>query len=170
MTKLILYSALLLSLWACGGGQQKGFSTDNEQELNTAPVKIKVPVDERDTILVIASGATMSEMRFDVKNIKVPAGKELTIALENQSTDATMPHNIVFVQEGTGNKVGQAGLAYKDNSYVQPNDKNVIAHSPLVQIGETVYFTFTTPTAGDYSFICSYPGHWGLMKGDFITE
>ncbi len=168
--KYIVYSTLLLSLWACSGSQKDGFSEENEKELSTAPAKIMIPLDERDTIRVIATGETMSEMRFDLKNIKVPAGKKLTIALENQSTDATMPHNIVIIREGKGNEVGQAGLAYKENHYVKPNDENVLAHSPLVQIGETEYFTFTTPAAGDYSFICSYPGHWGLMKGAFITE
>ena len=127
-------------------------------------------VDRAPLLALSGQGANMSEMRFDTKSIKVPAGKELTVALENQSTDATMPHNIAFIQEGTANEVGQGGLSFKENGYVNPDDKNVIAHSPVVQIGETKYFTFTTPAAGDYAFICSYPGHWGMMKGKFITE
>jgi azurin len=53
---------------------------------------------------------------------------------------------------------------------VNPEDKRVIAYSALALMGETVYFTFTTPTAGEYEFICSYPGHWGRMKGKFVTE
>lgn len=170
MIKYTTLSILAISLIACGGGQKDGFSSEDTQDLSSAPAKVTVPIDESDTIYVIATGANMSEMRFDTKSIKVPAGKELTIALENQSTDATMPHNIVFIQEGTANDVGQAGIRYKDNAYVNPEDKNVIAHSALVQIGETAYFTFTTPAAGDYEFICSYPGHWGMMKGTFVTE
>ncbi|MFB1002533.1 MAG: plastocyanin/azurin family copper-binding protein [Bacteroidia bacterium] len=170
MTNYITLSVLALSLIACSGGQKDCFGSAESQELSTTPVKATISVDQSDTIYVVATGANMSEMRFDTKSIKVPAGKELTVALENQSTDATMPHNIAFIQEGTANEVGQGGLSFKENGYVNPDDKNVIAHSPVVQIGETKYFTFTTPAAGDYAFICSYPGHWGMMKGKFITE
>jgi azurin len=168
--KYILISILAITLIACGGGQKDtGFDTDTE-ELSSEPVKATSPVDESDTIRIVALGANMTEMKFDTKSIKVPAGKEITILLVNESTDATMPHNIVFIEEGTANEVGQGGVTFKDNGYINPEDENVIAHSPLVQIGETAYFTFTTPAAGDYEFICSYPGHWGMMKGKFVTE
>ena len=170
MTNCIILSILAVSLIACSGGQKNGFSSADNRELSTKPLTATIPVNLEDTIYVVATGSNMSEMRFDTKRLKVPVGKELTIALENQSTDATMPHNIVFIQEGTANDVGQGGLKFKENGYVNPDDKNVIAHSPVVQIGETKYFTFTTPTTGEYEFICSYPGHWGMMKGKFVTE
>ena len=165
MIKNTLILATLL-IWGCTS------APSNKQENTQAatPLVAEGPVDQSDTITVIASGADMSEMTFDIKAIRVPANKTLTIALKNESTDATMPHNLVIVQEGKANDVGQAGVRYKENSYVKPNDPNVIAHSPLAQINQTVYFTFTTPTAGDYAFICSYPGHWGMMKGKFLTR
>ncbi|MBT6236409.1 MAG: hypothetical protein HOI49_10035 [Bacteroidetes bacterium] len=169
MIKYTLAFILAATLVACGNNNS-GFSADESTELSTEPVKVTTPLNTADTITIIASGANMSEMKFNLKSLKVPAGKTLTVALENQSTDATMPHNIVFIQEGKANDVGQAGLHNKENGYVSPDDKNVIAHSPLVQIGETAYFTFTTPAAGNYEFICSYPGHWGMMKGAFVTE
>jgi len=160
---LILATALIIGCTSSPNEAQ-------ESTQNAAPLVAEGPVDQSDTITVIASGANMSEMKFDKKAIRVPANKTLTISLKNESTDATMPHNIVIVNEGKANDVGQAGLHHKENSYVQPNDPNVIAHSPLAQIDQTVYFTFTTPAAGDYAFICSYPGHWGMMKGKFLTR
>ena len=36
--------------------------------------------------------------------------------------------------------------------------------------GQTTSITFTAPAAGTYDFICSFPGHSGLMKGKFIVE
>lgn len=155
-----------MSLWACSGSSNESHS---QTETTAAPVAT-TPINENDTIEIIASGANMTEMRFNIKTLKVPANKILTIALVNESTDATMPHNIVFVQPGTANDVGQAGYKFEDNGYVNPDDINVIASSPVVQINETVYFQFTTPDVGEYEFICSYPGHWGRMKGNFITE
>ena len=149
--------------------------SSNENQSDTAKTEevvtnIAQSFSTEDTIKVVASGETMAEIKFDKKVIRVPENKEITIALTNESTDATMPHNMVIINAGTEDAVGQNGISYKNNSFVNPDDENVIAHSDLAQIGTTVYFSFTTPTAGEYEFICSYPGHWGLMKGSFITK
>jgi azurin len=164
-TLVLLVSFLIIG---CGGGnQQSGF--ENEEPISSAPIA-KSKIITTDTLFLDALGAYMSEMKFNKKVIRVPANKNITIALTNRSSDATMPHNIVIIKKGFANDVGQAGLNHNENAYVKPNDKNVIAHSPLAQIGETVYFSFKTPEIGNYEFICSYPGHWGLMKGEFITQ
>lgn len=155
------------ALWACGGSNNQ-FAEEEKNPVES--VEATTPINTSDTILVKALGANMSEMRFDVASLKVPAGKEITIALENAGTDPTMPHNMVIVNLGTGAAVGQDGLKFEENSYVKPEDNRVIAKSPLAPMGEVVYFTFTTPAAGEYDFICSYPGHWGMMKGKFVTE
>lgn len=166
------YSALIIittSLFACTNNSN-GFEKNQDKIYEPASIEASTPIDTRDTITVIASGANMSEMQFDTKLIKVPAQKQITIKLVNESTDATMPHNFVVIKNGTANDVGQAGYKHLDNAYVSPQDENVFGHTPLAQINETVYLTFTTPNAGEHQFICSYPGHWGMMKGSFITE
>lgn len=168
MKHKLLISAVVFGLVACGpSNKDSGF---DQESSNDIPARAELPLDQSDTITIIAQGANMAEMKYDTKSIRVPANKKITIALVNESTDATMPHNIVFIQKGTANDVGQAGIQHKDNGYVNPNEKNVIAHSAVAPVGETVYLTFTTPTPGDYEFICSYPGHWGLMKGKFLTR
>ena len=155
----------ILAAFIYGCGQPQESQTTQQPEVEEIP-----SYQTGDTIFLVATGANMGEMKFDKKEIYVPAETEITMALINKSTDPTMPHNVVIIENGKSNDVGQAGLNYKDNSYVMPNDINVFAHSPLAQIGETVYFSFKTPSSGEYQFICSYPGHWGLMKGDFIVE
>jgi len=166
--KKISVLIILFSIIACGGGnQQSGF--ENEESISSAPIA-KSKIITTDTLFIAAMGENMSEMKFNKKVIRVPADKYITVALTNESNDATMPHNIVIIKKGFANDVGQAGLNHKENGYVKPNDQHVIAHSPLAQIGETVYFSFKTPKIGNYEFICSYPGHWGLMKGEFITQ
>jgi azurin len=169
MIKNTLALIIVATLLSCSNSNT-GFDKKEEKKSPSASLELNTPIDNSDTIWVVASGADMSQIKFDTKLIKVPTAKLLTIALQNKSTDATMPHNLVIIQPGTANDVGQAGYKFLDNGYVAPDDKNVIAHSPVAQINETVYFTFTTPAAGEYQFICSYPGHWGLMKGTFITE
>lgn len=164
--KHLLYILGATLLFACADNSQKVNETQSDQPVQT----IAQSFITDDTIKVIASGETMAEINFDKKVIRVPANKAITIALTNESSDATMPHNLVIIKQGTANEVGQNGLKFKENGYVNPEDENVIAHSPLAQINTTVYFSFTTPSAGEYEFICSYPGHWGLMKGGFVTK
>ena len=166
MKNILILTIVLLSLFACSDGSTKTKTVEKSEQ---GPVAT-TPVNNNDTVTITAMGANMSDMKFDIKTLKVPANKEITIALVNESTDATMPHNVVFIEQGTANDVGQAGLKFSEQGYVNPEDENVIANSPVVQINETAYFSFTTPAAGDYEFICSYPGHWGRMKGKFITE
>jgi len=36
--------------------------------------------------------------------------------------------------------------------------------------GETTTIEFTAPGAGIYDYICSFPAHYGLMKGKLIVE
>ena len=36
--------------------------------------------------------------------------------------------------------------------------------------GETDVIEFPAPEKGTYEFLCSFPGHYGMMKGKFIVE
>ena len=79
-------------------------------------------------------------------------------------------HNWVLVREGTGNVVAQRGMAAgTDNDYVQPADPDVIAHTKLLNPGETGEVRFTAPPLGTYQFVCTFPGHNFTMSGDFAV-
>lgn len=164
--KLGLLALAVLLMNACNPSTS---DTDNEPEEEAiAVVNKSTSYATVDTLSVIASGADMSEMRFDIDTLYLKRGTDITIGLINNSTDASMPHNLVIINEGEANSVGQNGLKFKDNDFVQPDDNHVIAHSPLVQIGDTAYFSFKAPEDGNYEFICSFPGHWGIMKGKVL--
>jgi azurin len=51
-----------------------------------------------------------------------------------------------------------------------PEDANVIAAIKLVQPGSKDSVTFTVPAAGDYPFMCMFPGHGILMNGIIRVE
>jgi azurin len=43
---------------------------------------------------------------------------------------------------------------------------DILAHTTLVQPGTKTELEFTAPAeAGDYPYICTFPGHFLLMKG-----
>ncbi|HBZ96109.1 MAG TPA: azurin, partial [Pseudomonas sp.] len=55
-----------------------------------------------------------------------------------------------------------------DASYLEAGDERVIAHTDLIGGGESTSVTFDVSklAAGeDYSFFCSFPGHYSMMKG-----
>ena len=40
----------------------------------------------------------------------------------------------------------------------------------IIGDGETAVIEFDSPAVGEYEFLCSFPGHSGMMKGKFIVE
>lgn len=119
---------------------------------------------------ISASGNTMAEMVYDQKEMKAQAGTTIKLTFKNNSTDAAMPHNWVLVHNGTMEAVAAAGIeAGKAGNFV-PTSKDVLIGSKLLGPGEETILTFPAPPAGTYQFVCTYPGHWSIMNGNFIVE
>jgi azurin len=60
-----------------------------------------------------------------------------------------------------------AGIA---NNFVKKDDPRVIAHTKVVGGGESTSVTFATSLLKKgqaYKYMCTFPGHNGLMNGDF---
>lgn len=116
-------------------------------------------------------------MKFNVAELKV-AGDctevELTLKHTGKLPVQTMGHNFVLTRTADFLTVANAGIgAGLARGYVPANDKRVIAHSKLIGGGETTTVKFPTAQltkGGDYTFFCSFPGHYGLMKGKFVFQ
>ena len=116
-------------------------------------------------------------MKFDQKEITVSAGCP-TITVELTHTGklpvAAMGHNVVIAATGDIQAVGMDGQkAGAAAAYVAADDKRVIAHTPLVGGGESTTASFpgsALKAGGDYSFFCSFPGHWAIMKGKLSVK
>jgi azurin len=161
MKKIILSSAILAMLAACGG---------NQQPANTEAPKTQQEVPQTIELTVNAIGNTMADMAFDTKEIKVKVGAKVIINLTNQGNDPAMIHNLVVVKSGSEKDVAMEGLNLKDQNYFNASNPNVIAGSAMAEPGKTVTFEFTAPEAGTYTYICTYPGHWMKMQGTLIVE
>lgn len=110
-------------------------------------------------------------MLFNVSELETTAGEETTLVFINQGKlpKAAMGHNFVLLKPGTDIATfGNAAVTAAANEYIptQPElaDK-VIAHTKLLGPGEQDSITFTISEPGAYPFLCSFPGHWALMKG-----
>ena len=73
------------------------------------------------------------------------------------------------MKTGTGEAVGQASIgAGLDNGWV-PDSEDILGASTLVNPGETTTLVVDLP-AGEYDYICTYPGHYMSMKGKLIVK
>ncbi|MEY4939582.1 MAG: hypothetical protein RIQ93_1317 [Verrucomicrobiota bacterium] len=114
---------------------------------------------------------TQPGMKFDTALITVRAGARVRLVFRN---DDDMLHNFVLCAPGRGSAVGDAaialGLEGTARNYV-PESSDVIVHTALVAPGASDTLFFTAPaTAGDYDYLCSFPGHAMSMRGILRVE
>lgn len=111
-------------------------------------------------------------MQFDKQTLAVAADcteVKLTLTHTGKLPAAAMGHNWVLTETAAFQPVAAAGTsAGLANDYVPKDDKRVIAHTKIIGGGESTSVTFPTSAlkkGGDYTFFCSFPGHWSVMKG-----
>lgn len=111
-------------------------------------------------------------MQFNTKEIVVDKScKEFKVTLKHvgKLPKASMGHNWVLTKDTDFQATAQQGMsAGVANDYVKVGDERVIAHTKLIGGGESDSVTFDVSklAAGqNYTFFCSFPGHWSIMKG-----
>ena len=102
-------------------------------------------------------------LQFDTDKLAAVAGTEVVLAFHNAST--INQHNWVLVK----NRALIMTRLARPPDFVDSDDPNVIAHTRLLDPGETGEVRFTAPPAGTYQFVCTFPGHIFTMFGDFIV-
>jgi azurin len=116
------------------------------------------------------------QIQFNVAEIRVSAScGEVTITLRHtgQLPATAMGHNWVLAATPDFNAVAQAGAAAGAPNYVPQGDARVLAASAIIGGGEETSVTFDISgltAGGDYTYFCSFPGHYVLMNGKFIIE
>lgn len=109
---------------------------------------------------------TLPGLRYDIKQFDVTPNAEVEIIFKNQDT---MLHNLVIVKNGSRVPVVTAairlGTKAVEKHYV-PDSPDVLWATQVVVPGESSTLRFTAPSeAGDYPFVCTYPGHGFIMHG-----
>ncbi len=143
----------------------------NEQSPSPAP-QPKAAVEEENKTVSLELECT-DQMKYNTDQLMVEAGQEVTLKLIHvgELDKSVMGHNFVLLKKGT-NLADFAAEAVnaKDADYIPNGGADVIAHTTLIGGGESTEISFTAPSAGIYDFICSFPGHYGLMQGKFIVN
>jgi azurin len=114
------------------------------------------------------------QMQYDKTGLAAPATcKEITVTLHHSGKlpKEAMGHDWVLVNTADMQAVANAGLgAGLANDYVAPGDKRVLAHTKVIGGGESTSVTFPgsiLKKGGDYTYLCTFPGHVALMHGKF---
>ncbi len=115
------------------------------------------------------------QMQYNLKEIKVAADcteVQLTLKHAGKLPATAMGHNWVLVKTPDIQAIANGGASTGlPNNYLPKNDARVLASTKVVGGGESTSVKFSTANlkaGGDYSFFCSFPGHWIMMHGKFI--
>jgi azurin/glucose/arabinose dehydrogenase len=133
-----------------------------------APAKhvTSMPADWKGTVDQTVSVQGVEGLRFSLPAFDVKPGARVKLDFANTSD---MLHNLVVVKPGTATKVGEQamrlGLDGAKLDYV-PRSDDVLYHTALLepQKSEAIYFVAPT-TAGEYTYVCTFPGHYVTMQG-----
>ncbi|MEP4077023.1 DUF7133 domain-containing protein [Haloferula sp.] len=112
-------------------------------------------------------------LEFNVKSFTVKAGKTYEFIFENVDH---MLHNVVIIKPGMEAAVGEladamAAEADAMEKHYVPDTDMILFSTPQIPFGETAKMPFTTPTKpGKYPYLCTFPGHWRIMRGVMIVE
>lgn len=118
-------------------------------------------------------------MNFAPTSLEISAAKckSVTVNLTHTGSmpKSAMGHNWVLSKTAEAQDIAQTGWnAGASNQYLPPGDTRIIAGTDIIGGGESTSVTFDTKglkPGGDYTFFCSFIGHYAIMKGKFtVTE
>ena len=113
------------------------------------------------TITIRAAGSTLE---FTPTRVSAKAGTRVRIRFVNEGT---LPHNVVLPK--SDDDIDALALAaYKagETGYVPMELKEkLVGFTALASPGESVEMTFVVPAAGEYTYVCLFPGHANSMLG-----
>ena len=163
------YSLLFLAVFtivSCGGEasprETSNETTETTTSTTTASKVIELTIEGND------------QMQFDKKTLEVMEGQtvKLTLKHSGQMNVKAMGHNWVLLKNGMDKaEFATKSIGAVNDEYIAPDYADqVIAHTKMLGGGESDTIEFVAPAAGTYDFLCSFPGHYALMNGQFIVK
>lgn len=108
---------------------------------------------------------------FEMVEITAKAGTQLKVVMDNSATtNPGMRHNFVLLNvgpddEATIESIGIGAIQAGEAKDYIPDSKAILAYTPMADAGEVTEVVFTVPPPGDYSYLCTYLGHYIQMRG-----
>jgi azurin len=107
-------------------------------------------------------------LEYKQKSLTCPSGAHVRLTFRHTGKYVSFEHNWVLILPKTFDAVTAAAVAAgEQNGWLPRGDKRILAATPMCGKGQVARVDFVAPAAGDYPFICSYPGHgqsmWGVL-------
>ena len=180
MKHVIIVVFGLLFFVSCGKNQKESTPTKNQINQTKVTVSKKENTTKKKSAVVIDSDGVANVtitsndgMRFDVRKINVASGQKVRLTLNHTGKldKKIMGHNVVILKNGVkASAFAVKAASSKENDYIPVGTSEVIAHTKMIGGGESTVVEFTAPEKGTYNYICSFPGHFAMMKGKLIVE
>ncbi len=158
---------LIIIVISCGGNPD---NNKNKFEYKTIEKKEdNLDKKSKETVITINSNDLM---KFDKNELRVFEGQKVSLTLNHtgKMSKEIMGHNFVLLKKETNlNEFAQRAMLARENEYIPDGDETII-YTKLIGGGESDTITFTAPQKGSYTYICTFPGHYGLMKGVLIVS
>ncbi|MEO8482235.1 MAG: plastocyanin/azurin family copper-binding protein, partial [Acidobacteriota bacterium] len=123
--------------------------------------------------LAVTLSVVTGEMKFSQTSIAVRAGQHVELTFSN--TD-DLQHNLVIFKRGSIATYEKELFGSMNDANAQargfvPDSPNVLVASRLLNARESTVLAFDAPSEpGEYPFVCSFPGHWLMMRGVLRVE
>ena len=116
-------------------------------------------------------------MRFEQQTLQVEAQcteVQVTLHHTGKLPANAMGHDWVLTKTADVASVANAGMnAGLANNFQKPGDTRIVAATKLIGGGESSTVRFSTAQlqpGASYSYFCSAPGHFSLMKGRLVLN
>ena len=121
---------------------------------------------------VIKLGVIPGRMLYDKDKIHVKAGEKVKIEFVN---NGVMPHNLIVLKSGGDtNKIGQMAMTLgakgAELGYI-PASNQILASIKLLNVKQGGELFFIAPDSPQkLPYVCTFPGHFMLMKGEIVVK
>lgn len=156
--KKILFVLILFSV-SCN------YQTTAKKKLSS---KVENPISNEIEIKL----SSTDNMLFDKNIIYVNSRQKVTLTLEHtgKMDKKIMGHNFVLLKKDVDIvSFATKAMVARDSEYI-PEGNETIAYTKLIGGGESDTIVFEAPEKGSYTYICSFPGHYGVMRGILIVK
>ena len=169
MKNLILITITIILISGCAGVEKKEKKEkfkyerikDNSDAMpDNNPNELKVTLNSFDNMI------------YDKNKIEVSSGKKIILTLNHKGkiSKEFMGHNFVLLKKGINvDEFAKKAVLAKSNDYI-PNSDETIAYTKMIGGGESTTVSFSAPEAGVYNYICTFPGHYMIMRGELIVN
>lgn len=112
-------------------------------------------------------------LQFEPQRLRVAPGSKVALTFRN--ADPGMPHNVVVVKADQLEPFGEKSMMLASNpraiaTHYVPEDPAEICFSPILSPNDQYTVFFEAPMAiGEYKMLCTYPGHWRVMRASLFV-